>query len=206
MGFPTAEVTIFDTGSPEPYAGRLRALAVEAGAAYVNTGKKITHGAMIRAVILGFAEEGRRTPIVLLHSDVELQEKWEDRTPPTLYWGLHCAARRLASGFMEERVHPCFLWVRDPVEAWEKAERYHRRFMFDNIFEMTVVGNGDAGIVLWDNMAAVHSLYPEDFSFFPEEGFLHMFAGTYPDKIGQLGLLGETEKLIRERHEEMGAA
>lgn len=206
MGFPTARVAVFNTGSPEVYSERLESLAEGLGAGYIRTPTRITHGDMIRDVISTFAANGRRDPIVFLHSDVEFTECFERRTPPSLYWGLSQPRLPLADGYMAERVHPCFLWVRDPVEAWEKAERYHDRFMYDNVYEGATIGDGRGGVILYDTLAALSSLCPEDISFFPEIGFRHMYGGTYVDRLGTLKLPPAVEMAVRQRHEEMGAA
>ncbi len=206
MGFPTARVTVFDTGSLEVYSERLESLAEGLGAGYIRTPTRITHGDMIRDVIRTFARDGKREPVVLLHSDVELREEFQSCTPPTLYWGTKQPRLPIRDGYMAERIHPCFLWVKDPVEAWAKAEEFHRRFMYDNVYEASVVGDGAGGVILYDTLAALSSLCPEDVSFFPETGFRHMFAGTYPDQLGTIGLHSTVEDAIRQRHEEMRAA
>ncbi|MEE9238244.1 MAG: hypothetical protein V3U58_01645 [Thermodesulfobacteriota bacterium] len=185
VGFPTADITVYDTSTVQEARLEIARLAEKQDCKYVGLGFRTPLDAFIKAFVRG--EYGTT---ILLDSDLCFWQSVEG-------WGFgdYLLAGRFIPEYQDEftgclilaRLHTSFIWIHDVKLLRNKIEENSRKFLgFDPYINFTYKDANSDNWVFLDCGASLFSAFESEvFSFGEKElnSYDHLFCGSYADEV-----------------------
>jgi hypothetical protein len=175
VGFPTFPVVVIDNGSHLSAQIKIKHLAESHGLKHIQIHSRLSQGDCLRQTI--FQYDG---PLILLEPDILFWSSCEEWSFSGLIAGRYFTRifREDFDCWMQPRIHPSFLWIRDSSALKSVLNDVSRPYA--NLFTPFAFPS-EEGWVFYDHFALIFQLLEQDIELFMEEKlncYDHLYYGS----------------------------
>ena len=182
VGFPNAEIVIYDAGSHLDCSRKMVDIAKKNDLLYAPVGSRIEFVSFLSLLLLTKPIEG---PIVIVHSDVAFWDRCDDWSFTRLIAGKFIPRWRneMVGCIQEPQLDPAFLWITDAARfRLQSLAVTAQRFLFDPFARFTTHDLKTGDWRFWDCTSSLCAAWPDDiekFSEYHQNFYDHLYSGTY---------------------------